>query len=158
MHDVLSGKAITGISTFYNKTPTDWYCKQQSTSETATYGAESLSGRTCCVKIIDRRSYLRYLGKPVHIMDYVWRYNKSMIDSSTVPDAKLHKRHNILSFHYVRCMISQGYVNMLHIAFKYNFADILTKHWGHQGTYYELTQPVFHHEGNTATLFLDNTI
>ena len=47
---------------------------------------------------------------------------------------------------------------MLHIAFKYNFADILTKHWDHQGTYYELIQPVFHHEGNTAALFLDNTI
>ena len=81
-----------------------------------------------------------------------------MIDSSTVPDAKLHKRHNILSFHYVRSMISQGYVNMLRIASKYNFADILTKHWGHQGTYYKLIQSLFHHEGNTAALFLDNTI
>ena len=47
---------------------------------------------------------------------------------------------------------------MLHIACKYNFADILTKHWDHQGTYYKLIQPVFHHEGNTAALFLDNTI
>ena len=47
---------------------------------------------------------------------------------------------------------------MLHIKTKYNFADILTKHWGYQGTYYELIQPVFHHEGNTAALFLDETL
>ena len=45
MHDVLSGKAVTGVCTFYQKTPVDWFCKQQSTSETATYGAEFLSGR-----------------------------------------------------------------------------------------------------------------
>ena len=43
---------------------------------------------------------------------------------------------------------------MLHIETKYNFADILTKHWGYQGTYYELIHPVFQHIGNTAALFL----
>ena len=42
---------------------------------------------------------------------------------------------------------------MLHIETKYNFADILTKHWGYQGTYVDLIQPVFHHEG-----FLDDTL
>ena len=47
---------------------------------------------------------------------------------------------------------------MLHIKTKYNFADILTKHWGYQRTYYELIQPVFRHEGNTAALFLDDML
>ena len=47
---------------------------------------------------------------------------------------------------------------MMHIETKYNFADILTKHWGYQGTYIELIQPVFHRKGNTAALFLDNTL
>merc|ERR1712238_173778 len=44
------------------------------------------------------------------------------------PEAKLHKRYNILSFHYVRSMISRGY--------------ILTKHYS----------------GNIAALFLDDTL
>jgi hypothetical protein len=26
MYDVLSGKAVTGVAHFYNKTPVDWYC------------------------------------------------------------------------------------------------------------------------------------
>ena len=28
MHDILSGKAVTGVCIFCNKTPTNWYCKQ----------------------------------------------------------------------------------------------------------------------------------
>ena len=158
MHDVLSGKAVTGICTFYNKTPVDWYCKQQATSETATYGAEFLSARKCFEMIIDHRAYLRYLGKPVGEMDYVWGDNKSMIDSSTIPESKLNKRHNILSFHYVRSMISRGYVNLQHLASEWNFADIPTKQWSYQSCYRELVQPVFHHSGNTAALFLDDTL
>ena len=91
-------------------------------------------------------------------MDYVWGDNKSMIDSSTIPESKLNKRHNILSFHYVRSMISRGYVNLQHLASEWNFADILTKQWSYHSCYRELVQPFFHHSGNTAALFLDNTL
>ena len=91
-------------------------------------------------------------------MDYKWGDNETMINSSTIPDAKLHKRHNILSFHFVRSMVARGYINMLHIISKYNSGDILTKHWGYQGTYHELIQPVFHHVGNTVNLFLDDIL
>ena len=45
IHDILSRKAVTSVCIFYNKTPVDWYCKQQSRSETATYGTEFLSGK-----------------------------------------------------------------------------------------------------------------
>ena len=108
--------------------------------------------------IIDHRAYLRYLGKPVGEMDYVWGDNESMIKSSTIPESKLNKRHNILSFHYVRSMISRGYINLQHLASEWNFADILTKNWSYQSSYHELIQPVFHHSGNTVALFLDNTL
>ena len=40
MHDILSGKAVTGVVHFYNKTAVNWYCKKQSTTETTTYGSE----------------------------------------------------------------------------------------------------------------------
>ena len=81
-----------------------------------------------------------------------------MINSSTIPESKLNKRHNILSFHYVRSMISRGYINLQHLASEWNFADILTKNWSYQTSYHELIQPVFHHPGNTAALFLDDTL
>jgi hypothetical protein len=103
------------------------------------------------------RQYLRYLGVPVHKTDYTWGDNDAQINSATVPDAKLHKGHNILSFHFVRNMIACGYINLQHIKSECNIADILTKHWGYQGTY-ELIRPIFHFGGNTAALYLDDTL
>ena len=108
--------------------------------------------------MIDHQAYLQYHGKPVGEMDYVWGDNESMINSSTLPEAKLHKRHNILLFHYVRNMISQRYINLQHLLSEWNFADILTKKWSYQSSYYELIQPVIHHSGNTAALFFNNTL
>jgi hypothetical protein len=46
-HDLLSGKAVTGLLHFINKTPFDWYSKKQNTVETATYGAESGCWKDC---------------------------------------------------------------------------------------------------------------
>ena len=62
MHDVLSGKAVTGIFHLMNKTPLMWYSKKQATSETATYGSEFIACRTCFEQIIDIRNSFRYLG------------------------------------------------------------------------------------------------
>ena len=93
-------------------------------------------------------------------MDYIWGDNQSMINGSTIPDAKLHKRHIILSFHNARSMVSRGYINtnMLRSASKYNFSGILTKHWGFLTTYYELIQPVLHHKGYTTVLFFNDIL
>ena len=46
-HDLISGKAVTGIIHFFNKTPVDWYSKLQATVETATFGSEYIAARTC---------------------------------------------------------------------------------------------------------------
>ena len=108
--------------------------------------------------IIDRRAYLQYHGKPVNEMDYIWGDNESMINSSTIPESKLNKRHNILSFHYFRSTISQRYINLQHLASEWNFADILTKNWSYQSSYHELIQPIFHHSGDTEALFFDDTL
>ena len=48
MHDVLSGKAVTGCFHLVNKTPIMWYSKKQATSETTTYGSEFIACRPCC--------------------------------------------------------------------------------------------------------------
>ena len=40
MHDMITGRSVTGILHLINKTPIDWYSKKQATVETATYGSE----------------------------------------------------------------------------------------------------------------------
>lgn len=156
MHDVLSGKSVTGCIHLANKTPIMWHSKKQATSETATYGAEFSAGRTCIEQVIDLRNTFRYLGVPINETSYVFGDNESMIQSASFPYAKLHKRHNILSFHFVRGMIARGFIALYHIRSENNLADILTKHWSHNSVY-NLLRPIFHHVGNTAELYTDDT-
>jgi hypothetical protein len=47
MHDVTTGKSVTGILHLINKTPLDWYSKKQATVETATYGSVFAAARIC---------------------------------------------------------------------------------------------------------------
>jgi len=65
MHDMTTGKSVTGILHLLNKTPIDWYSKKQPTVETATYGSEFVAARTCVEQIIDLRYTLHYLGVPI---------------------------------------------------------------------------------------------
>ena len=96
MHDVITGKAVTGTVHLANGTPVMWHSKKQATVETATYGAEFCAGRTCIEQVVDLRNTFRYLGVPVHQTSYVFGDNKSMIDSAVFPHSRLHKRHKIL--------------------------------------------------------------
>ena len=134
-HDIITGCSITGILHFMNKMPIDWYSEKQATVETATYRSEFISARTCINQIVDLRLTLRYLGVPIRDMSYMFGDNKTVIDSLTQPHARLHKRHNALSFHRVREAIASKYVLMMHLSGKANPSNILSKHWGHQAIY-----------------------
>jgi hypothetical protein len=132
MHDLTTGRSVTGILHLVNKTPIEWYSKKQATVETATYGSEFVAARTCVEQIIELRHTLRYLGVPIRDKSYMFGDNKSVVDSSSQVHAKLHKRHNILSFHRVREAIASGYISFSFITGDVNPADLLSKHWGYQ--------------------------
>jgi hypothetical protein len=55
--------------------------------------------------------------------------NESVMNSAILPHAKLHKRHNALSFHRFREAIASGNYAFIHIPGENNPADILSKHW-----------------------------
>jgi hypothetical protein len=129
MHCLLTGRSLTGILHFLNKTPIDWFSKLQSTVETATYGSEFIAGRTCVEQIIDLRNTMRYLGVPIRGKSWVFGDNESVVKSSSMPHAKLHKRHNMLSFHRVREAVVAKIIGFYHMPGDQNPADILSKHW-----------------------------
>jgi hypothetical protein len=81
--------------------------------------------------------------------------NESVVNSSTLPHAKLHKRHTALSFHRVREAIASGILAFYQIRSKDNPADILSKHWGYQQVW-QLLQPILYWRGDTAKLFDEN--
>ena len=96
------GRSMTGMLHLFNKTTIDWYSKRQSTVETATYGSEFVAAKTCTEQIIEIRNKLRYLRVPIRGKCYMFGDNESVVNSASMPHAKLHKRHIYLSFHRVR--------------------------------------------------------
>jgi hypothetical protein len=151
MHCMATGRSVTGILHFLNKTPIEWYSKKQATVETATYGSEFIAARTCVEQIIDLRNTLRYLGVPIREKAYMFGDNESVVNSATMVHAKLHKRHTMLSFHRVREAIASGMVAFLHIPGEMNPADILSKHWGYSQIWDRLKAILFW-AGDTAEL------
>ena len=150
-HDLISGRSVTGILHLLNKTPIDWFSKLQSTVETATYGSEFVAARTCTEQIIALRLTLRYLGVPIHGPTMMFGDNKSVMDSISIPHAKLHKRHNALSFHRVREAEAAGITRSHHFPLGENTADILSKHWDY-ATVWPVLKPLLFWEGDTAVL------
>ncbi|CAJ1941674.1 unnamed protein product [Cylindrotheca closterium] len=115
-----------------NGTPIDFFSKEQSTVETASYGSEFVAAQTCVKQIMDLQQTLRYLGGPIKGQSYMLGDNESVANSSSRPEAKLHKQHIALSFHRVREAVASNMLSFIHIEGALNPADILTKHWGHQ--------------------------
>jgi hypothetical protein len=130
-HDMLTGRSVTAILHFLNQTSMDWYSRKQATVETATFGSEFIAARTTIDQIIDLRTTLRYLGIPIQEKSYIFGDNKTVINASSTPHAKLHKRHNALSFHHVREAVASKYVTIFHLPGEYNPADILSKNWAY---------------------------
>jgi hypothetical protein len=82
MHNIATGRSVTGILHLVNKSPIEWYSKKQATVETATYGSEFVTARVCVEQIIDLRNTLPFLGVLVREKRYMFGDNKSVVDSS----------------------------------------------------------------------------
>ena len=153
-HDTLTGRSVTGILHMMNATPIDWFSKKQATVETATYGSEFVAARTCVEQIIDLRTTLRYLGVPVREKSYMFGDNESVVNSSSIPHAKLHKRHTALSFHRVREAVASKYVGFYFLPGASNPADILSKHWSY-ATNWALLKCLLFWQGETDAVIGD---
>ena len=150
-HDMISGRSVTGILHFLNKTPIDWYSKLQSTVETATYGSEFVAARTCTEQIIDLRNTLRYMGIRLKQISMMFGDNESVVNSATIPHSKLHKRHNALSYHRTREAIAAKILRFEFIRSETNPADIMSKHWDLASIWAQL-RPILFWEGDTALI------
>jgi len=126
-----------------NKTPIDWYCKKQSTVETATFGSEIVAACTATEQIIDIRNTLRYLGVNIDGHSYLFGDNKTVVDSSMTPHGRLNKRHTMLSYHRVREAMATGMIQFHHMPGSQNPADILSKNWAYADVWPNLKQLLF---------------
>jgi hypothetical protein len=150
-HDALTGRSVTGILHMMNATPIDWYSKKQATVETATYGSEFVAAQICVDQIVDLRNTLQYLGVPIQEQSYMFGDNESVVNSSSVPHSKLHKRHTALSFHCVREAVASKYIGFYFLPGADNPADILSKHWSYASNWNTL-QCLLFWQGDTTNI------
>ena len=151
LHDLISGRSVSGILHLANKTPIDWFAKLQGTVETATFGSEYVAARTCTEQVIDLRTTFRYLGVPVEGASFMFGDNESVVNTASVPHSKLGKRHNILSYHRTREAIAAGFLRFHWLRGDSNPADILSKHWDYASVWPQL-RPLLFWEGDTAKI------
>ena len=92
-----------------------------------------MAGRTATEQVMDLRTTIRYLGGQVQGATYMFGDNKTVVDSCSMPKARLHKRHVLISFHRIREAVTGKILHFIHIpAGAHNPADVLSKLWGYQ--------------------------
>ena len=154
-HDKISGKSVTGVLHYFNKTPIDWFTKKQGTVELATFGSENNAAREAVQQINANKLTLMYLGAPIHDTPILLGDNQSVVNSDTSPKGKLHKRHLMLSYNYVRENIAARKLRFAHIPGVINPSDMLSKHWAYQKVW-PVLQPVLFWRGDTMKLITEN--
>ena len=90
-----------------------------------------MAARICVEQIIDLRNTLRYLGVPIRDQSYMFGDNESVVNSSSIPHHRLHKRHTALSFHWVREAVASKFIGFYFSPGADNPADILSKQWSY---------------------------
>jgi hypothetical protein len=98
--------------------------------------------------IIDLCIKLRYLGVPIKGSTTMFGDNESVVNSTSVPHARPHKRHTPLLFHHVREGIATRVAKFHHIHSAHNPADVLSKQWSHKQAW-PLLQLLLFWEGDT---------
>ena len=108
-HCMVTGRACSTLLLWANQTLIDWGASLQTTVEVATYGSKFAAGRRATEQNIVLRNKCRYLGVPIVGPTRIFGDNESVVNSRAAVNAKLHKRHTMLSFHRVRRLSLPGY-------------------------------------------------
>ena len=66
-----------------------WFSKLQSVVNTATYGAEATAGRTAIEQMKSNKLTLQYMGVRVLGPSILFCDNKTVVNASSVPEARL---------------------------------------------------------------------
>jgi hypothetical protein len=125
--NVVTRRSHTGIMMFVNNALIGWFSKRQNTVETSTFGSEFVALRIAVEQIEALRYKLRMFGVPIDGPGDVYCDNQSVVDSSSLPQRTLQKKHNAICFHKVRESAAIGTIRVAKIDGTENLADLFTK-------------------------------
>ena len=103
-----------------------WHSKKQSSISLSTAEAEYISAGSCCTQLIWMKQMLKdYMidqGSMVVYCD-----NTSAIDISKNPVQHSRTKHIDIRHHFIRELVEEGVVTLVHISTERQLADIFTK-------------------------------
>jgi hypothetical protein len=126
--NIVTRRSHAGVLVFVNNALISWFSKRKNTVECSTFGSEFVALRIA-VEQLEALSYkLRMFGVPidgpadVHCCD-----NQSVVDSFSLPQQTLQKKHNAACFHKVREAAAMNAIRVAKIDGPENLADLFTK-------------------------------
>ena len=125
--NLVTRRSHTGIITFINKAPINWYSKRQNTVESSTFGSEFVAMRTATEMNRALRYKLRMMGVPIEGPTNFLGDNNSVVNCSNKPEARLSKKHNQICFHTVREAAAMSEIRVGKEPTETNLADLFTK-------------------------------
>jgi hypothetical protein len=125
--EMTKGRGHSGITLFVGRTPVSQISKRQGTAEASTYGNEFIAGRISCEEVTALRGGLRALGVPINTPTKWYGDNLGMLQSSSLPDSTLKKRHINIAYHVAREHTAAGVILPIKVMTGDNVADTGTK-------------------------------
>ncbi|CAJ1951564.1 unnamed protein product [Cylindrotheca closterium] len=129
-HDKRTRRSISGILVYFGSTLVLWSAKRQVCIATSTYSAEFMAMRTGVEEAISIRYMLRSLGVPVTKPTHMFGDNMSVINTPSLLNLELKKKHIAISYHMVREAVAGRIVRPIWCNTHKNWADICTKSLG----------------------------
>ena len=100
-HDQKTRRSISGIIQFVGCTPVLWSSHRQGCIATSTYCAEFVVMRQAAEEAISLCYMLCCLGIPITTPTNLYGDNFGSIQSASIPDSELKKKHVAISYHFV---------------------------------------------------------
>ena len=112
---------------FVGSTPVAWCSRRQNCIATSTYCAEFVAMRSAVEEAISLRYMLRCLGIPVpkHKPTNIYGDNWSVIQSASIPDSEMRKKHIAISYHYVREAIAAKTIGLTKTLVTYSLKPLV---------------------------------
>ena len=129
-HDQKTHQSISGIIQFVGCTLVLWSSCQQGCIATSTYCAEFIAMRQAVEEAISLHYMLHCLAIPVTDPTNLYGNNFRSIQSASIPDSEMKKKHVAISYHFVWEVITAKIVNTIWVPTHANFADVCTKALG----------------------------